>query len=609
MEHNRSFDEAKGYQTGWDATSVDLAATCLRKYYYTMVRQIKPKTQSVHLIFGGIYASALESFYKKRALGASYETALREVVHEALIASWDSERGAPVPFEDDKKTRPNLIRTIIWYLEEFGNEDPSGLVTYHLRDGTPAVELSFTFELADDILYCGHLDRVSQMGDHLYVVDQKAQPLNSQVLGYTGWTTIGQLKLGDLVATQSGEFVPVIGLYPKGVTKVYRVHFNDKSYADCAEDHLWRVATQFSDVFRTVNFSEILNKKPYVKYHVPLPKPIQHPKADLPLDPYLLGVLLGDGYLNGNSIQLSSTKDWLVNRVKTKLPNGDKIKKASRFNNSWTISGGATLGAIRKLRLKGKLAYDKFVPDLYLFASEEQRRALLEGLLDTDGGWDGKHRIFDSTSFRLIDAVKSLVRSLGGTARSRDRGDGAWRIRIRMPDLPTGVGRRYITGVERLPDAETMCIKVDHPSGLYITDNHVVTHNTTGGTVGQYFFDRYSPDNQMSGYAYAGKVVLGAPIAGVIIDAAQIAINFSRFERRPVTRSKAQLSEWRENALHHIRVAQSATALQKFPMNTTACNNYGGCPFKPLCARDPSVRENYIKSDYVEHIWDPLKAR
>jgi hypothetical protein len=315
MKHNRSFDEEKGYQTGWDATSVDLAATCLRKYYYTMVRQIKPKTQSVHLIFGGIYASALESFYKKRALGASYETALREVVHEALIASWDHERdesgerlkgtGKPTPFEDDKKTRSNLIRTIVWYLEEFGNEDPSGLVTYHLRDGVPAVELSFTFELADDILYCGHLDRVSQMGDHLYVVDQK----------------------------------------------------------------------------------------------------------------------------------------------------------------------------------------------------------------------------------------------------------------------------------------------------------------TTGGAIGQYFFDRYSPDNQMSGYAYAGKVVLQAPIAGVIIDAAQVAINFSRFERRPVTRSKAQLSEWRENALHHIRVAQSATMLQKFPMNTTACNNYGGCPFKPLCARDPSVRENYIKSDYVEHVWDPLKAR
>jgi hypothetical protein len=70
MKPRKSFTD-EGIQHAWDATSVDLASTCLRKYYYTMVRQIKPKTQSVHLIFGGIYASALESFYKKRALGAS----------------------------------------------------------------------------------------------------------------------------------------------------------------------------------------------------------------------------------------------------------------------------------------------------------------------------------------------------------------------------------------------------------------------------------------------------------------------------------------------------------------------------------------------------------
>ena len=304
MKQRKSFTE-DGVQVGWDATSVDLAATCLRKYYYSMIRGIKPRQQSVHLIFGGIYASALETFYKLRAGGDDYETALRSVVRQALIDSWDTERSAPVPFEDTKKTRPNLIRTLVWYLEEFGIEDPNGLVTYHLADGQPAVELSFTFEIDDDILYCGHLDRVSKMGDHLYVVDQK----------------------------------------------------------------------------------------------------------------------------------------------------------------------------------------------------------------------------------------------------------------------------------------------------------------TTGGTVGQYFFDRYSPDNQMSGYAYAGRVVLSAPISGVIIDAAQIAINFSRFERQPVTRTKAQLEEWRKNALHFIKVAQSASYLQDFPMNTTACNNYGGCPFKPLCSKDPSVREAYIKSDYVEHVWDPLKAR
>lgn len=184
--HKKSFDN--GVQIGWDATSIELAQTCLRKYYYTMILGIRESKKSVHLLFGGIYASALENFYKYRAEGMDIQEALEEVVHEAMIASWeykmnpdgthqlteDGKRiGGPKHFDDVKKTRNNLIRTIIWYVEQFGVENEDGLVTYHLQNGKPAVELSFTLEVDTDLLLCGHLDRVVSMGPHLYVMDQK----------------------------------------------------------------------------------------------------------------------------------------------------------------------------------------------------------------------------------------------------------------------------------------------------------------------------------------------------------------------------------------------------------------------------------------------------
>jgi len=171
MKNNQSFVD--GLQVYWDATSLELAQTCLRKYYYAMIEQIAPEEKSVHLIFGGIYAKALEHFYKYRAAGDDYDAALCKVVREALNASWDRENEKPIFFNDTKKTRVALIRTIVWYLEQFGHETDEGLKTYHLSDGKPAVELSFAIEIDQDFVYCGHLDRVCWMGDDLYVLDQK----------------------------------------------------------------------------------------------------------------------------------------------------------------------------------------------------------------------------------------------------------------------------------------------------------------------------------------------------------------------------------------------------------------------------------------------------
>ena len=195
MNQKKSFDG--GAQLVWDATSLDAFQSCPRKYYYSLLLGIKPKGLSVHLLFGGIYAACLEEFYKLIFAGASFDDAQRAVVRKAMIDSWDPKTNLPKPFEDANKTRVNLIRTLVWYLEEFGVEDEDAAKTYRLKNGEPAVELSFKYPLSDHLIWAGHLDRVVTIGEYPYVMDQKTTgttisnyyfkgfDLSNQMSGYT----------------------------------------------------------------------------------------------------------------------------------------------------------------------------------------------------------------------------------------------------------------------------------------------------------------------------------------------------------------------------------------------------------------------------------------
>lgn len=149
----------------------------------------------------------------------------------------------------------------------------------------------------------------------------------------------------------------------------------------------------------------------------------------------------------------------------------------------------------------------------------------------------------------------------------------------------------------------------------YNGQDWVVDRKTTGGTISghsaQGYFAKYSPDNQMSGYTFGGRVTLKRPVAGVIIDAAQIAKGFSRFERGFVMRTDDQLEEWRKDALHYINLAELYAIRGYWPMNDKSCHNYGGCAFRGICSKDPKVRDHYLtRNQHMERrLWDPLQTR
>ena len=132
---------------------------------------------------------------------------------------------------------------------------------------------------------------------------------------------------------------------------------------------------------------------------------------------------------------------------------------------------------------------------------------------------------------------------------------------------------------------------------------------TTKNTIASNFFDQFSPDNQMSQYTLGGQIVFDEPIMGGIIDAAQIAINFTKFQRGFVDRTKAQMEEWLGDIQFWIKMAETFAAENYWPMNDTACHHYGGCSFRGICNKDPSIRDQFLNSHFRRQVWNPLKER
>ena len=298
-------------QFAWDSTSLGYMKECPRKYYYTMIRGLRSRGESLHLTYGSWYHKALEDYEKHTFAGLGHLEAMRKVVRWLLEATWVYETdehgvpsgGAPWDGGHNSKTRENLIRTVIWHLEQFGPEDPAR--TVRLKSGAPAVELSFRLQIDDDLILCGHLDRV-------------------------------------------------------------------------------------------VEFQGV---------------------------------------------------------------------------------------------------------------------------------------------------------------------------------------------------------------------NYVMDHKTTTTTVGSNYFEQYTPDNQMSLYTFAASIIYEAPVKGVIIDAAQIAVGFSRFTRGMVYRTDTQVTEWLDDMREWVALAHLYAERDRWPMNDKSCHKFSGCPFRQICGSDERVRETFIQQNFHVNHWNPLEVR
>jgi predicted ribonuclease YlaK len=350
------------------------------------------------------------------------------------------------------------------------------------------------------------------------------QPLDAKLLTPDGWTTMGQIKVNDFVIGSDGQHKKVLGVFPKGQKNIYRVNFSDGTSTECCEDHLWYTTTRKEEQRNTNTgtvkpLKEIMNtlkvyKTEVSNHKIPMIKPVQFTKKEHVIHPYILGILLGDGTISEDySVYFTSSDPQIADTCNSLLPTSMKCKVKSTTGDSYNYSFIMTANEHRSHRTENifnteidrlELRYcrsgTKFIPKSYLLSSVEDRLALLQGLMDSDGfvSKDGSDISYSTTSPQLAKDFQFLVWSLGGKASINDKFSKGIDIHskvvsVSLPEqfvpfrlqrkIDRFKSRKYelnkmIESVEFVGVKEAQCILIDSADHLYATDDFILTHNT-----------------------------------------------------------------------------------------------------------------------------------
>lgn len=375
-------------------------------------------------------------------------------------------------------------------------------------------------ESPDGILkIAGQIDLLIKDGNDIYIGDYKGLPLDTEIPTLTGWSTISELKEGDIIFDKDGNPTKIIHKSRIHTNPCYKITFDNGDSIIADHEHKWEisfrkkyVSKKDSDkyshaVMTTEELAEYLdkinnedNKNCYTIPKILNPKPLNLPKANLPLDPYILGVWLGDGSKAcGVITQAKDSPLWNIIREKGFELSENLIHDPEREGVEMrTVYGLASI-----LRYMGLLS-NKHIPDIYQRASYEQRLQLLRGLMDTDGYYHpSRKRYVMSTGqeWQKNDMVK-LVSSLGVkvtvfeiTKKCEGKKFKAWDVCFSTSDFNPFYMRnqgidlnsaktdkrtfRNIDKVEKVETVPTQCLEVDSPTHTFLcTKKMIVTHNT-----------------------------------------------------------------------------------------------------------------------------------
>jgi hypothetical protein len=435
-------------------------------------------------------------------------------------------------FDDEKLThfwmpkgsliKDNTVKDVVIDFEKYSNRPPLN----HQKEAIQKLVENKKFILADSM----------GLG--------KAEFIDNQVFTPNGRKKIGDLNVGDKVIGSNGESCSVIGVFPQGVKDLYRVTFSDGMSVLVCKEHLFSVQKNTKNKELVLSVEQMINKdliiecygsghnkdKKYQftsyykansnnnKWQIPIVKPIKFKTKQLPINPYILGLILGDGSITGKSIRFSTSDVEIVKYIENLLPDDLQLKKEINTKYDYRITKktgnfNSLIQELKKLNLMGCNSSTKFIPDIFKYSSVNDRLEILKGLMDTDGYCaKSKKNNFNGTGFstvskKLCDDVVEIVHSLGGIARVSSKiptykykneirqGKLAYKVNIKLPEgmNPFKMTRkyelyntpkkykiaRYIKDIKFEGQGEAVCISVDSPDNLYVTENAVVTHNTT----------------------------------------------------------------------------------------------------------------------------------
>jgi len=364
------------------------------------------------------------------------------------------------------------------------------------------------------------------------VSEGKAEYINNMLYTPTGQKRIGDIQPGDFVIGVNGKPTKVVNVYPQGKKELYRVSFNDGTSVLVCKEHLWSVKASDNDKqdYHVLSTEDMLDPdksitsngigrnrtktyqtKTYYKktnnqnrWKIPITEPIEFVKSTMPLESYFLGALLGDGGLSTRAVNFSTADLEMLTYLSEYLPEDITIKHKGGYNYTISTSNhrNSITQKLRALGLMGTKSFNKFIPEIYFTASVKDRLNLIKGLMDTDGYCGNHGAEFYSISEELAKGMVRLCQSLGGMAKIRKKitnrkqknGVGyIYVVRVILPpqfnpfrlkrkaDLykPTATFSRYISDIKFEKVDEAVCIEVEDPRSLYVTENAIVTHNST----------------------------------------------------------------------------------------------------------------------------------
>ena len=335
----------------------------------------------------------------------------------------------------------------------------------------------------------------------------KSLQQNTKILLPNGlYKQIKNVKVGEQVVSIDGKPTTVIGVYPQKAKQLYRITFDDGAWVDTDLEHRWLVWSAkhgWRDGWIIKTTGELLNEKG--RYSIPLMDNGFDGQYIPKYDPYILGLILGDGCMTGSNPTIYTPdiqiRDYLVEAGWNVFLRKDKANLLYQCYNYKD-----TDGIYKELDIvSGK---DKYVPERLFQMSAKNRLALLQGLLDSDGSCEKTGSVrFSTTSMHLAEAVQYLVRSLGGKSSIRVQKPRITGFGTLVEEITVSIGhickfkpfrlekkavrvktvtrenKRYIKSIEPSVIDKAVCIAVDNPSHLYVIQDFIVTHNTDAGIV------------------------------------------------------------------------------------------------------------------------------
>lgn len=363
----------------------------------------------------------------------------------------------------------------------------------------------------------------------------KVQPYDAKIITPSGIKNMGDIKEGDLVIGRNGKPTRVIGVYPHKNWEFYKVTFSDGSSTECGKEHLWAVNSLKQRTkrirennkkiskpdlsFEVKSLDEILKEGLFVgkrhNFRIPICEPVEYTEREVKINPYIMGYLIGDGNFKRTTISVGELDEESVITIFNKIDSPFKFQLKENKNRCNNIK------IYQPFKDNLKDYYDvnitsenKFIHEDYLYNSLENRIALLNGLMDSDGYCSKKGILqFYTKSKKLSEDFKQLIFSLGGFAKITTSEKGYTNketkeyincgthykvtFSIKNDKIPIfrlkrkqervhysnsnniGGQGRYIDKVEYSRITDGQCILLESEDHLYLTDDYIVTHNTS----------------------------------------------------------------------------------------------------------------------------------